>query len=139
VKRSQNGLDLVAGVFVHLKDHDAVKLSGNFEGVSNLNSFRIAVFRGRDGIALEEKTATLSQGAFRCAGEVSHAELGVRPDCNRGERAPIGVSEENHAAPHAPEHAALEGQPALAKSFGAGRLNELAPQISVKLGTGWLF
>jgi hypothetical protein len=129
----------MARMFVYLEDHDAVNLSGNFEGVSHLNRFRVAVFRGRDGIPFEEKAAALPQGAFRCAGEVSHAELGVRPDCDRSERTPIGVSEENHAAPHASEHAALERQPALAKGLWTGRLNELAPQISVKLGTGWPF
>jgi hypothetical protein len=139
VKRSQNGLDLVAGVFVHLKDHDAVKLSGDFEWVSHLNRFRVAVFGGRDRIPFEEKSATLPQGAFRCAREMGHAEFGVRPDRDRSERTPIGVSEENHAAPHASQHAALEGQLALAKGLSTGRLNELAPQVSVKVSTGWPF
>jgi len=136
VKGPQNALNLVARVFVHLKDNDAVKFSGNFEGVSNLNGFRIAVLRGRDGIALEQKASTLSQGAFRSAGEVGHAEFGVRPDGDRGKGAAVGIPEENHAAPHASQHAALKRQPALAKSLWTGRLNKLAPQISVKLGTG---
>jgi hypothetical protein len=139
VKVSQNGLDLLARVFIHFKDDNTVKLSGNFEGISNLNGFRVAVLRGRDGIALEEKAATLSQGAFRSAGQVRHAEFGIRPDRDRSKGAAIGIPEKNHPASHAFEHAALERQPALAKRFWAGRLNKLAPQISVKLGTGWPF
>jgi hypothetical protein len=139
VKVPQNGLHLVTRVFVHLEHDHAVEFSRDFYGVSDLDGFRIAVFRGRDGIALEEKTAALPQGAFRSTGEVGHAELGIRPYRNRGKRAPVRVSEKNHAAPHTPEHAALQRQPALAKRLGSGGLNKLAPQISVKLGTGWPF
>jgi hypothetical protein len=139
VKGPQNGLDLLARVFIHFKDDNTVKLSGNFEGVSNLNGFRVAVLRGRDGIAFEEKAATLSQGAFRSTGQVGHAEFGIRPDRDRSKRAAVGISEKNHPAPHASQHAALKREPALAECLWAGRLNELAPQISVKLGTGWPF
>jgi hypothetical protein len=139
VKIPENGLNFVAGVFVHLKDYDTVKFSRNFEGVSHLNGFRETVFRGRDRVPFEKKAAALPQGAFCCAGEVGHAELGVRPDGNRSKRASVGVSEENHAASHASQHAALDGQPALAERLRTGRLNELAPQIPVKLSTGWPF
>jgi hypothetical protein len=126
----------MARVFIHLKDHDAVEFPGNFDGVSNLNGFRESVFRGRDRVPFEEKAPALPQGAFRCAGEVGHAEFGIRPDRNRSEGSPVGVPEENHAAPHASQHAALKRQPALAESLWAGRLDKLAPQISVKLSTG---
>jgi len=139
VKVPQNGLDLLARVFIHFKDDNTVKLSGNFERVRNLNGFRVAVLRGRGGIALEEKAAALSQGAFRSTGQVGHAEFGIRPDCDRGKGAAVGIPEKNHAAPHASQHAALKREPALAECLWTGRLNELAPQISVKLGIGWPF
>jgi hypothetical protein len=101
VKIPENGLNFVARVFVHLKDHDAVKFSGHFEGVSHLNGFRVAAFRRRDCVPFQEKAAALPQGAFRRAGEMGHAELGIRPDRNRGEGTAVRVSEKNHAAPHA--------------------------------------
>jgi hypothetical protein len=139
VKVPQNALDLVARVFIDFKNNDAVEFSRDFDGVSNLDRFRVTVFRRRDGIALKKKAASLLQGAFRGSGKMGHAEFGVRPDRNRGKRAAVRVSEKNHAAPHAPQHTALEGQPALAERFGSGGLNKLAPQISVKLGTGGPF
>jgi hypothetical protein len=129
----------MARVFVHLKDDNAVEFSGDFDGVGDLDGFRIAVFRRRHGIALKEKTAALLQGAFRGTGEMGHAEFGIRPDCDRGERTPVRIPEENHAAPHASEHAALKRQPALAERLGVGGLDKLPPQISVKLSTGWPF
>jgi len=129
----------MAWMLVHLEDHDAMEFSGDFKRVSHLNGFRVTVFRRRDRVAFEEKTPAFSQGAFRRAREVGHTEFGVRPYRDRAEGAPVRIPQENHAASHTPEHAALDGQPALAERLRAGRLNELAPQISVKLGTGWPF
>jgi hypothetical protein len=68
---------------------------------------------------------------------VIHVDPGVRPDRNGSEGAPVSRPQEDHGAPHTPEHDALKRKPALAERLGCGRLGELAPQFAVQVSSSW--
>ncbi len=88
---------------------------------------------GGQAVGVDQDTAALFQGALRRAGQVVHAQLGIRPH-GHGRVGPlVRLAQKNHGTAHAGKPQALQRQPALAESLGRGGFRKAAPNQILRL------